>query len=102
MCFLHLTHSSAHTLGVTLRRPGSIWGFGALLKVLTSVVDNSCWSRDSNPKPRVTCPTLYPVGHDCPNVNCVGVARFKFFTVQFVSWFSDGFGTVRYVCGKTI
>ncbi len=31
----------------TLRRPGSSWGFDALLKGLTSVVDNSCRSRDS-------------------------------------------------------
>ncbi len=38
----------------TLRRPGSSWGFGALLKGLTSVVDTSCRSRDSNPQPRVT------------------------------------------------
>ncbi len=42
-------------------RPGSSWEFGALLKGLTSVVDNSCWSRDSNPQPRVTSPTLYPL-----------------------------------------
>ncbi len=33
----------------TLRRPGSSWGFGALLKGLTSVVDNSYRSRDSEP-----------------------------------------------------
>ncbi len=46
--------------------PGSSWGFGALLKGLTSVVDNSCRSRDSNPQPRVTSPTLYLLGHDCP------------------------------------
>ncbi len=50
----------------TRRRSGSSWGFGALLKGLTSVVDNSYRSRDSNPKPRVTSPTLYPLGHDCP------------------------------------
>ncbi len=35
----------------TLRRPGSSWGFGALL---TWVVDTSCQSRDSNPQPWVT------------------------------------------------
>ncbi len=34
----------------TLRRPGSSRGFGALLKGLTSVVDTSCQSRDSNPQ----------------------------------------------------
>ncbi len=45
----------------TLRRPGRSWGFGVLLKGLTSVVNNSCRSRDSNPQPRVTSPTLYPL-----------------------------------------
>ncbi len=45
----------------TLRRPGSSWGFDALVKGLTLVVDNSCRSRDSNPQPRVTSPTLYPL-----------------------------------------
>ncbi len=47
----------------TMQRPGSSWGFGALLKGLTSVEDNSCRSWDSNPQPRVTSPTLYPLGH---------------------------------------
>ncbi len=50
----------------TLRRPVSSWGFGALLKGLTSVMDNSCRSRDSNPQPQVTSLMLYPLGHDCP------------------------------------
>ncbi len=49
----------------TLRRPGSSWRFGALLKGLTSVVDNSCRSRDSNPQPRISSPTLFPLGHGC-------------------------------------
>ncbi len=58
----------------TLRRPGSSWGFGALLKGLTSVVDTSCQSRDSNPQPWVTSgfksnalsirPRLKPVWYD--------------------------------------
>ncbi len=47
----------------TLRRPGSSWGFGALLKGLTSVVDTSCHNLGL---PRVSSPTLYPLGHDCP------------------------------------
>ncbi len=39
----------------TVRRPGSsFWGIGALPKGLTSVVDTSCQSRDSNPQPWVT------------------------------------------------
>ncbi len=38
----------------TVRRPGSSWGFSALLKGLTSVVDTSYQSRDSNPQPWVT------------------------------------------------
>ncbi len=41
----------------TLQRSGSSWGFGALLKGLTSVVDKSCRSRDSNPQPQVTSRT---------------------------------------------
>ncbi len=64
------THTHTHTWSSgqpTLRRPGSSWRFGALLKGLTSVVDTSCRSRDSNPQPRVTSPTLYPLGHDCPH-----------------------------------
>jgi len=56
------THTHTHTPGAV---PGSSWGFGALLKGLISVVDNSCRSRDSNPQPRVTSPTLYPLGHEC-------------------------------------
>ncbi len=71
MCSLHLTHPSTHThtLGAVeadAAAPGSSRGFGALLKGLTSVVDNSCQSRDSNPQPRVTSPTLYPLSHDRP------------------------------------
>ncbi len=38
----------------TLRCPGSSWGFGALPKGLTSVMDTYCQSRDSNPQPWVT------------------------------------------------
>ncbi len=50
----------------TLRRPGSSWRFGALLKGLNSVMENSCRNRDLNPQPRVTSPMLCPLGHDCP------------------------------------
>ncbi len=39
-------HTHTHLEQSTLRRPGSSWGFGALLKGLTSVVDNSCRSRE--------------------------------------------------------
>ncbi len=69
---------------------GSSWGFGALLKGLTSVVDNSCRSRDSNPQPRVTSPTLYPLGHDCPtNCGALAVLCFIFmdsFEMDFKLW----------------
>ncbi len=73
ICSLHLTHPSAHTLGAVGSRHcgtrGAVrWGFGVLLKVLTSVVKNSCRSQDSNPQPQVTSPTLYPLGHDCPSI----------------------------------
>ncbi len=43
------THTHTHTWSSgqsTLRCTGSSWGFGALLKDLTSVVDNSCRSRE--------------------------------------------------------
>ncbi len=53
----------------TQQRPGSSWGIGALLKGLTSVVDNSCLSRDSNPQPRVTSPMLYPLEPRLPTTN---------------------------------
>ncbi len=66
MCSLHLTHPSAHTPGAV--HPGSSWGFASLLKGLTSVVDNFCRSRDSNPQPRVKSPTLYPIGHGFPGL----------------------------------
>ncbi len=79
-CALYLTHPSALTVVHTHLEqwaaiaavPGS---FVALLKALTSVMvskvvhsphDNSCRTRDSNPRPQVTSPTLYPLGHDCP------------------------------------
>ncbi len=56
MCSLHLTHPSAHTPGAVGSQHcgsrGEVWEFSALLKFLTSVVDNSCRSRDSNPQPR--------------------------------------------------
>ncbi len=49
-----------------LRRPGSSWGFDALLKGLTSVVENSSRSRDSNPQPQATSSTLYPLEPQLP------------------------------------
>jgi len=45
--------------------------FGALLKGLTSVEDISCRSRDSNPQPRVTSPTLYPLEPRLPPSCCL-------------------------------
>ncbi len=70
MCALHLTHPCAHThfeqWAADVAVPGEQLGFCPLLKSLTSVMDNSCRSRDSNPQPRVTSLTLYPLGHGCP------------------------------------
>ncbi len=57
------THTHTWSSGQSGEQSG---GFGALLKGLTSVVDNSCRSRDSNPQLGVSSPTLYPLGHDCP------------------------------------
>ncbi len=63
------THTHTHTHTWSSGRPGSSRGFGALLKGLTSVVDNSCQSRDSNPQPRITGPTLYPLEPRLPSIN---------------------------------
>ncbi len=63
-------------------------GFGGLLKGLISVVDNSCRSRDSNPQPRDTSPTLYPLGHDCPLVVIVCVL-FQVFCDELESLIHD-------------
>ncbi len=59
----------------TLRCPGSSRGFSALLKGLPSVVDNSCRSRDSNPQPRVTSPTLYPLEPRMPPLTFIACVR---------------------------
>ncbi len=48
MCSLHLTHPSADIA------PGEQLGVRCLAKSLTSVVNTSCQSRDSNPQPWVT------------------------------------------------
>ncbi len=49
----------------TLRCPGNSWGFGALPKGLTSVVDTSCQSRDSNPQP-----TTHYLGFQSNTLDC--------------------------------
>ncbi len=84
MCSLHLTHPSwvgpTWSSGQpTLWRSGSSWGFGALLKGLISVMDNS-WT-NLNPQPWVTSgfksnalsirPRLPQLGHDCPHAPCL-------------------------------
>ncbi len=63
MCFLHLTHPSIHTPGAVGRRRCGVRGAvgGSVPCSRVSVVDNSCQSRDSNPQPRVTSPTLNPL-----------------------------------------
>ncbi len=39
--------------------------------------DNSCRSQHSNPQPRVTSSTLYPLGHNCPKRrSCIYIAPF--------------------------
>ncbi len=78
------THTHTHTwssVQPTQQRPGSSWGFGALLKGLTSVVDNSCRNRDSNPQRRVTSPTLYPLEPRLPLLK-------QYVTFSFVCLFS--------------
>ncbi len=57
MCSLHLTHPSVHTWssGQTVQRPGSSRGLpaGAGIRIHNLGL------------PRVSSPTLYPLGHDC-------------------------------------
>ncbi len=78
MCALHLTRPSAHTVGAVGSRccgaRGAVGDSDALLKCLTSVMDNSCRSRDSNPQPRVKSPTALSIRprlplHGCPFIN---------------------------------
>ncbi len=80
----------------TLRRPGSSWGSGALFKGLTSVVDNPCRSRDLNPRPRVTSPTLYPLEPRLPLLVLVVVKLCLIFVRAFnISHFHEnGLGCV--------
>ncbi len=63
---LYLSHTQLYRVNVFSAFNPSKW-FSALPKGLTSVVDTSCQSRDSNPLPWVSSPTLYPLGHDCPD-----------------------------------
>ncbi len=54
LCIRQIIKQTTKHETVKIVSPGSSWGFGALLKGLTSVVNNSCQSRDSNPQPWVT------------------------------------------------
>ncbi len=59
MCSLHLTHPSAHTWSSgqpTVQRPGSSRGLPAGARIQTHNLGIL----------RVSSPTLYPLGHDCP------------------------------------
>ncbi len=54
-------HTHLEQWAANAAAPGEQSGFSALLKGLTSVVDKSCQSWDSNPQPRVASPMLYPL-----------------------------------------
>ncbi len=61
MCYLHLTHPRAHTWSsgqLTVQRPGSSRGPPAGAGIRTHNLG----------LPRVSSPTLYPLGHDCPTL----------------------------------
>ncbi len=72
MCSLHLTHPSAHTPGAVGSRRcgarGAVGGSVPCSRGLTSVVDNSCRNRDSNPQPQITSPMLYPLEPRLPPI----------------------------------
>ncbi len=58
MCSLHLTHPSAHTPGAVT--PGEQLGVRCLAQG-SHLSRGHFQSRDSDPQPRVTSPTLYPL-----------------------------------------
>ncbi len=73
MCFLHLTHPSAHTTGaVGSRHCGARGAVGG--SVPCSRVSPQSWTLPARARiqthnlglPQVSSPTLYPLGHDCP------------------------------------
>ncbi len=73
MCSLHLTHPSAHTPGVVGSRHCGARGAVGGSVPCPRVSSQSCTLparagiRTHNlGLPRVSSPTLYPLGHDCP------------------------------------
>ncbi len=65
MCSLHLTHPSAHTPGaVGSRHSGARGAVGVRCLAQGSHLSRAQFlrSQDSNPQPRITSPTLYPLG----------------------------------------
>ncbi len=87
MCSLHLTHPS----GAVGSRHCSAWGAVGGSVPCSRVSPQSCTScqsRDSNPQPWVSSPTLYPLGHDCPSSVWHGGDQF----VALLRWYgSPGF-----------
>ncbi len=105
ICALHLTHPSAHTQQwevnkhthtrcsgqSMLRCPGSSWGFGALLKGLTSVVVlrveralyihsphlQSLPARDSNPQPSGYKSDSLTIRPQLPPKYCSKIKKYK-------------------------
>ncbi len=72
MCSLHLTHPSAHTPGAAGSRHcarGAVGGSVPCSRVSPQSWTLPAWARIRNHNlglPRVSSPTLYPLGHDCP------------------------------------
>ncbi len=91
ICALHLTHPSAHIPGAVGRQccgsqgavassvpcskvsPQSWYWRWRERSLFTPPTDNSCRSWDSNPQPRVTSPTLYPLCHDCLHLSNIEI-----------------------------
>ncbi len=69
ICALYLTHPSVHTTGaVGSQRCGGTPGgehLGGRCLAQGSHLNRGQFLLESNPKPRITSPTLYPLGHDC-------------------------------------
>ncbi len=54
--------------------------------LFTPSTDNSCRTRDSNPQPRVTSLTLYPLGHNCPYITLSSYHRFIYIYIYIYAF----------------
>ncbi len=71
ICSLHLTHPSVHSGQPTVQRPGSSRGLPAGVGIRTHNLG----------LPRVSSPTLYPLGQRLPGASLVQIGHCMFMSV---------------------